>query len=255
MVRGVAAQTEGTTDQMEPQRVALVTGSRKGLGKFLAEQLLARGYQVVGCSREPADWEREGYWHLCADVSDEQQVQRLMSQIRQRFGRLDITINNAGVASMNHALLIPAATLNQVMEINVRGTFLVSRESARLMRKHQYGRIVNLTTVAVPLSLEGESIYVASKSAVEALTRVMSRELAPFGITANSIRAGVTDTPALRKIPGNERMISEALRRNPHGRLTTPEDVAAAIVCLSRPEAQWITGNVIGVDGGEFVTD
>lgn len=247
MVHGVAAKAEGTTDQMEPQRVALVTGSRKGLGRFFAEQLLDRGYQVVGCSREPADWERAGYWHLCADVSDEQQVQRLMSQIRQRFGRLDITINNAGVASMNHALLIPAATVNQVMEINVRGAFLVSRESARLMRKHQYGRIVNLTTVAVPLSLEGESIYVASKSAVEALTRVMSRELAPFGITVNAVGPTPVETDLIRNVPRDK--IEEIVNRLAIKRLGQPADVFNVVEFFIRPESDYITGQIIYLGG------
>ncbi|MFQ3661254.1 MAG: SDR family oxidoreductase [Chloroflexaceae bacterium] len=232
---------------MEPQRVALVTGSRKGLGKFIAQQLLDRGYRVVGCSREPADWEREGYWHLCADVGDEQQVQRLMSQIRQRFGRLDITINNAGIASMNHALLIPAATVNQVMEINVRGTFLVSRESARLMRKHQYGRIVNLTTVAVPLSLEGESIYVASKSAVEALTRVMSRELAPFGITVNAVGPTPVETDLIRNVPRDK--IEEIVNRLAIKRLGEPADVFNVIEFFIRPESDYITGQIIYLGG------
>ena len=93
----------------------------------------------------------------------------------------------------------------------------------------------------------------AAKAALEAHIRQLALELAPKGITANSIRAGVTDTPALRKIPGNEEMVESAARRNPHGRLTTTEDVALALVVLSRPETRWITGNVIGVDGGEEI--
>lgn len=232
---------------MEQQRVALVTGSRKGLGKFIAEQLLDRGYLVVGCSREPADWEREGYWHISADVSDEQQVQRLMGQIRQRFGRLDVTINNAGVASMNHALLIPATTVDQVMAINLRGTFLVSRESARLMRRRQYGRIVNLTTVAVPLALEGESIYVASKSAVEALTRVMSRELAPFGITVNAVGPSPIETDLIRNVPRDK--IEAILDRLAIKRLGQPADVFNVIEFFIRPESDYITGQIIYLGG------
>lgn len=232
---------------MEQQRVALVTGSRKGLGKYLAEQLLDQGYQVVGCSREPAGWEREGYWHLCADVSDEPQVQRLMSQIRQRFGRLDVTINNAGVASMNHSLLIPATTVNQVMEINLRGTFLVSRESARLMRKHGHGRIVNLTTVAVPLALEGESIYVASKSAVEALTRVMSRELAAFGITVNAIGPTPVETDLIKNVPHDK--IETILNQLAIKRLGQPADVFNVVDFFIRPASDFITGQIIYLGG------
>ena len=93
----------------------------------------------------------------------------------------------------------------------------------------------------------------AAKAALESHIRQLAIELAPLGITANAIRAGVTDTPALRKIPGSESIKQAAVRGNPSGRLTTPEDVAAAIVALSRPETYWMTGNVIGVDGGEDV--
>jgi enoyl-[acyl-carrier protein] reductase III len=93
----------------------------------------------------------------------------------------------------------------------------------------------------------------AAKAALEAHVRQLALELAPQGITVNAIRAGVTDTPALRKIPGHEEMVESARRKNPHKRLTTPEDVAQALVILSRPEAHWITGNVIGVDGGEEI--
>lgn len=229
------------------QRVALVTGSRKGLGKYLAEQLVDQGYQVVGCSRKPVDWTLDGYWHICADVSDERQVQQLIGQIRQRFGRLDVTINNAGIASMNHSLLIPLDTVDQVMDINVRGTFLVSRESARLMRKRNFGRIVNLTTVAVPLSLEGESIYVASKSAVEALTRVMSREMAPLGITVNAIGPTPVDTDLIRNVPPEK--IDAIVNMLAIKRLGQPEDVLNVVDFFIRPMSNYITGQVIYLGG------
>jgi 3-oxoacyl-[acyl-carrier protein] reductase len=91
--------------------VALVTGARKGIGRFLAEHLLQQGYRVMGCSRNPADWQAKGFTHVEADVSDEQQVKALMREIRQSCGRLDVAINNAGVASMNHMLLTPVSTV------------------------------------------------------------------------------------------------------------------------------------------------
>ncbi len=186
---------------MSEQPVALVTGSRTGIGRYVAEQLVAAGYQVVGCSRQPADWTLEGYSHFEADVADESQVKALLTNIRRKYKRLDVTFNNAGVASMNHSLLMPVATLDRIMSINVRGTFLVSRESAKLMRQKRWGRIVNLSTVAVPLSLEGEAAYVASKSAVEGLTRVMSREFAELGITVNAIGPGPIETELIRNVP------------------------------------------------------
>lgn len=117
------------------------------------------------------------------------------------------------------------------------------------------GRVYGMTSAGDYHAWKAYGAVSAAKCALESHIRQLTLELAPYGVTANSIRAGVTDTPALRKIPGSDNMISEAQRRNPHGRLTTPEDVAQALVVLARPETQWITGNIIGVDGGEFVVD
>src|SRR5688572_848862 len=96
----------------ETSPVALITGTRKGIGRHLAEKLVDRGHRVVGCSRENADWTLDGYEHICADVSEEADVRRLCSEVGKRYGRLDIVVNNAGIASMNHALLTPVATVD-----------------------------------------------------------------------------------------------------------------------------------------------
>lgn len=232
---------------MEQQPVALVTGTRKGIGKYLVERLIQTGYQVVGCSRQETDWQLDGYWHHQADVSDEDQVRRMMAAIRERYGRLDVTINNAGVASMNHFLLTPVTTLDKVNAINFRGTFLVTRESAKLMRPRKFGRIVNLSTIAVPLSLSGESIYVASKSAVEALTRVTSRELADFGITVNAIGPTPIETDLIRNIPRDK--IDALLNQLAIKRLGQPEDVFNVVQFLIKPESSYITGQIIYLGG------
>lgn len=232
---------------MSERPVALVTGSRTGIGRYVAEQLVAVGYHVVGCSRQPADWALEGYSHLEADVADEAQVKALLTSIRRKYKRLDVTFNNAGVASMNHSLLMPAATLERIMSINVRGTFLVSRESAKLMRQRKWGRIVNLSTVAVPLRLEGEAAYVASKSAVEGLTRVMSRELVDLGITVNAIGPGPIETDLIRSVP--KAAMQSLFSRLPIHSMGKPEDVFHVLQFLIDRKSDCITGQVIYLGG------
>jgi 3-oxoacyl-[acyl-carrier protein] reductase len=232
---------------MSEKPVALVTGARKGIGRYLAERLLEKGYRVAGCSREPSDLQSEEYLHVTADVTDEKQVSALIGGIRRRFGRLDVLINNAGIASMNHVLLVPGPTVDRIFSTNLRGTFLVSRECAKLMRKRSFGRIVNLTTVAVPMALEGEALYVASKSAVEALTRVMCRELAAFGITVNAVGPGPVETDLLKSVPGDK--IQAILDRLAIKRFTTPEDIFGVIDFFIRPESGCVTGQVVYLGG------
>src|SRR4030095_5618773 len=172
---------------MAENKVALITGTRKGIGRALVEHYTRRGCHVVGCSRSPVEGNLPHYPHGCLDVADESAVKRMFSEIRKQEGRLDVLIKNAGVASMNHSLLTPIATVNKIMETNVAGPFLFCREAARLMQLHRYGRIVNFGTVAVPLKLEGEAIYAASKAAVICLTQILAREFADFGVTVNAI--------------------------------------------------------------------
>ena len=147
-----------------------------------------QAFKLLGASREQADYKLDSYEHFCVDVADEVAVTQLFAGVRQKYGRLDILISNAGIASMNHILLTPVTTVTRVLNTNVVGTFLFCREAAKLMRKNKQGRIVNFVTVATPLKLEGEAIYAASKAAVVvSLTEVLAYELADFGITVNTV--------------------------------------------------------------------
>src|SRR5438034_6749648 len=169
----------------ENPQVVLITGTRKGIGRHLAHHYAAKGMMTVGCSRQPADFAMGNYEHVLADVTDETQVRAMLSAVQRRYGRLDVLINNAGVASMNHALLTPTETVRKILETNFTATFVLCREAVRFMRRHGSGRIVNMGTVAVPMNIEGEAVYAASKSAVVTLTKILAKELAPFNITCN----------------------------------------------------------------------
>jgi len=227
--------------------VTLITGSRKGIGEHLARFYAESGNHVVGCSRKPPDWSLENYTHFCVDVADEQSVTEMFSSIRSEFGRLDHLVNNAGIASMNHSLLTPASTLRKVLDTNVVGTFLCSREAAKLMKKKRYGRIVNLSSIAVAMDLEGEAAYVASKAAVESLTRVMAREFGSFGVTVNAVAPAPLDTDLIRSVPREK--IERIVERQIVKEMATPEDVVNAIDFFIRPESRLISGQTIYLGG------
>jgi len=232
---------------MTGRPVILITGARKGIGRHLALHYLDRGALVVGCSRQPSDLEADGYCHHCVDVCDEPAVRRVLSVVRERLGTLHVLINNAGVAAMNHALLTPMETVRRVLETNVAGTFLFCREAAKLLRSAPHARIVNVTTVAVPLRLEGEAIYAASKAAVEMLTRVLAREVAPLGITCNAVGPTPIETDLIRGVPREK--IDRLVASQAIPRLGQPADVANVIDFFLRPESDFITGQVIYLGG------
>jgi 3-oxoacyl-[acyl-carrier protein] reductase len=228
--------------------VALVTGARAGIGRAIAAHLVDAGYAVVGCSRKPEDRPLEGaYTHVLCDVTDESAVVELVRGIRRAHGRLDVLVNNAGVASMNHFLLTPGATLRRILATNVEGVFAVSREAAKLMRKRSFGRIVNLSTVAVPLHLAGEAAYAASKSAVEELTRVLARELGPLGITCNAIGPTPIKTDLIAGVP--DEAIAKIVERMPIARLGEFRDVLNVLDFFIAPASDFVTGQVIYLGG------
>jgi 3-oxoacyl-[acyl-carrier protein] reductase len=181
------------------------------------------------------------------DVSVEADVRRLFASIRSKFGRLDHLLNNAGIASLNHALLTPVETVKKILDTNTVGTFLFCREAAKLMKKRQYGRIVNFISVAARLRLEGEAVYAASKAAVLSFTQILAREFAEFGITVNAVGPTPIATDLIAGVP--EDKIEKLIHRQAIHRLGTAEDVINIVDFFLRKESDFVTGQDLYLGG------
>ena len=232
---------------MTDRPVTLITGTRKGIGKYLAEYYVEKGHAVIGCSRSEADWSLPGYHHVLCNVSDERSVRSMMSTVREKYGRLDNLINNAGIASMNHSMLTPLRSVEEIFGTNVIGTFLFCREASKLMSRRKFGRIVNFTTVATPLKLEGEAVYAASKAAIGSFTEVLARELAPFNITVNAIGPTPIETDLIKSVPKDK--MERLLARQAIPRFGNFSDVSNVIDFYLQESSDFITGQNLYLGG------
>jgi 3-oxoacyl-[acyl-carrier protein] reductase len=227
--------------------VILITGTRKGIGKELAEYYLKLGCNVIGCSRGSGTIVNNDYRHFELDVSNEKDVVKMVRTTKKEFGRIDILLNNAGIASMNHFLTTPFSTAHNILNTNFLGTFIISREVSKVMMKQKYGRIVNFTTVASALRLKGEAIYAASKGAIENFTQTISKEVAPYNITVNAIGPTPVETDLIKAVPKDK--ISKLLDEQAIKRFGTIEDIKNVIDFFINDKSDFITGQIIYLGG------
>ncbi len=228
-------------------KIFLITGTTKGIGNFLAKQYLKEGHIVAGCGRRESSIEHENYRHFILDISDEKAVVKMVRAIKKEFGKIDILLNNAGMASMNHFLTTSYESVKKLYSTNFFGTFLFSREVAKVMMKKKSGCIVNYTTVASALNLEGEAIYASSKAAIENLTGTLAKELGEFDIRVNAIGPTPIKTDLIKAVP--QKKLDELLQKQAIKRFGTYEDVKNVIDFYVSEKSKFITGQVIYLGG------
>jgi 3-oxoacyl-[acyl-carrier protein] reductase len=229
------------------EKVFIITGSSKGIGKALAQYYLEKNAIVVGCSRGESTITHANYRHHTLEINDEKAVVKMVRETKKEFGKIDILLNNAGIASMNHFLTTSLQTVRNIFATNFEGTFLFSREVSKVMMKQKFGRIVNYTTVAAALRLEGEAIYAASKAAIENFTQTISKELAPFNITVNAIGPTPIKTDLIKAVPKDK--IEELLEKQAIKRFGEFQDIQNVIDFYIDEKSDFITGQVIYLGG------
>lgn len=223
--------------------VALVTGSSKGLGWGIVKHFLQQGYKVVGCSRGPSSLQDERYEHTIVDVGDDHQVVKWIRSIDRAHGRIDVVVNNAGARVVSHSLITSTDIAESIFTTNFLGTFTVCRESAKVMIKRKFGRIINFSSIAVALNSEGTSVYTSSKWAIVGFTKVLAKELGAFGITCNVVEPSLVETDMTADL--SKEAIEYLMRNLTIKRYATIDDVCNAISFFSSPTSSYITGQVI----------
>jgi 3-oxoacyl-[acyl-carrier protein] reductase len=245
---------------MLKDKVAIVTGASRGIGRSIAEAFLAAGGKVVISARSAAALEelaaclRQGGGEVLAvagDVSSASAADRLVEAAVAAFGRVDILVNNAGITRDGLLLRMKDDDWDAVLNINLKGAFLCTRAAAKLMSKQRFGRIVNISSVVAEMGNAGQANYCASKAGLLGLTKSVARELAKRNVTVNAVTPGFILTDMTDELP--EKAREELAAQIPLGRFGTAEEVAHAVLFLVSEQAGYITGQVLGVNGGMYM--
>lgn len=239
-------------------KVALVTGASRGIGRACALRLAKDGFTVVvnyAHSAKEAEAvlaairENGGDGMIYqADVSRLDDVKRMMRDVAKAYGQIDVLVNNAGIVRDEYVLMLNPDTLDACFDLNVKGYFYCAQQAVLKMFRRKCGAIINMSSVSGILALPGQSVYGATKGAVNTMTATMAKELAPYGIRVNAVAPGFIETEMLDALPPEKK--EEYLNAIPLHRLGSVEDVAGVVSMLASDDAAYITGQVITVDGG-----
>lgn len=238
-------------------KVAIVTGASRGIGKVIAEQIAKLGAKAICVSRSLSDVEKvakgineQGFTAIAmaCDISNGEIFQVLAKSVIEKFGSVDILVNNAGVTKDNLIMRMSDDDWNVVIDTNLKGAFNGTKAVTRHMMKQRSGRIINISSVVGLIGNAGQANYAASKAGLIGLTKATAKELAPRGITANCVAPGYIETDMTNRLP--EKMKKALIEQIPLGRIGEATDIAATVCFLASDEAGYITGQTFTVDGG-----
>ena len=236
-------------------KVAIITGGARGIGREIALRLAEAGATVVVsdvADAEPAAEEIRKMGHqslaVAADVTSTSDVAGMVEKVTAEYGRIDILVNNAGIARDQLLMRMSDEDWETVLNVNLKSVFLCTRAVLRQMVKQRWGRIVSISSIVGIVGNPGQANYASSKAGIIGFTKTIAREVGSRGITVNAIAPGFIVSKMTEQL--SEEQKSEMLKRIPLGFLGTPRDVAEAVAFLSSEEARYITGQVLGVDGG-----
>lgn len=239
------------------KRVAIVTGAAKGIGKAIVERLVNDNYFVVGVDIDGingkdlmAKYGKTKFRFYKADICNGKVVKQLFVRILKECERVDVVVNNAGIIRDNMIWNMPESDFDLVMNVNLKGTWLMCREAAKVMKEQNSGRIVNIASRAW-LGNRGQSNYSASKAGVVALTRVLALELGKYNVLVNAVAPGLIDTPLTAKL--DKEVLQKLIEAQPTKTMGKPGDVANAVSFLVSKNTEFITGQTIYIDGGKSI--
>ncbi|MBI3136898.1 MAG: SDR family oxidoreductase [Bacteroidetes bacterium] len=241
---------------MKYLKIALVTGAANGIGKAIARRLTTENYTTILVDIDRENGEKmaatlgERALFMECNICDEKSVEALFARIKNEYSRIDVLVNNAGIIRDNMIWRMPAEEFDSVIDINLKGTWLMCKQAAIMMRPLNSGRIINISSRAW-LGNRGQSNYAASKAGVIGLTRVLALELGANGIFVNAIAPGLIDTPLTQKLPADVR--EKLIDAQPTKTMGKPEDIAQAVAFLCDERTQFITGQTLYVDGGKSI--